>query len=219
MFVNPFLRDGTGKHCLRSRKRHVRTFTIQILILALVHSGLLNGASKPNVCDRQFPLRQRIKQFGVGTELKVKLADGTKLRGWVERIGEESFFLAGKRDAPSREITYNELDKLSYPKRGYKAVDNPDAAAAKRMVVQLGIGQHIMVKVSPTQEVRGHIRQIDNDYFVIQPDGQTQTLQVPYNNILKVNKNLSLGAKIAIVGGIAAAVVLIVVLSVASRLE
>ena len=143
---------------------NVRTFTIQILILALVHSGLLNGASKPHVGDVHFPLRQRIEQFGVGTELKVKLADGTKLRGWVERIGEESFFLAAKDDdAASREITYNELDKLSYPKRGYKAEDNPDAAAAKRMVVQLGIGEHIMVKVSPTQEVRGHIRQIDND--------------------------------------------------------
>ncbi len=198
---------------------NVRTFTIQILILALVHSGLLNGASKPRLGDSQFPLRKRIGQFGVGTELKVKLADGTKLRGLVERIGEESFFLAAKDDAASREITYNELDKLSYPKRGYKAEDNPDAAAAKRMVVQLGIGEHIMVKVGPTQQVRGHIRQIDNDYFVIQPDGQTQTLQVPYNNILKVNKNLSLGAKIAIVGGIAAAVVLIVVLSVASQLE
>ena len=104
---------------------NVRTFTIQILILALVDSGLLNGATKPHVGDSQFPLRQRIEQFGVGTELKVKLADGTKLRGWVERIGEESFFLAVRSDAPSREITYNELDKLSYPKRGYKVEDNP----------------------------------------------------------------------------------------------
>jgi hypothetical protein len=201
------------------RITNVRTFTIQILILALVQSGLLNGASKPHVDDSQFPLRQRIEQFGVGTELKVKLSDGTKLRGMVERIGEGSFFLAAKDDAAVREIAYNELDKLSYPKRGYKAEDNPDAAAAKRMVVQLGIGEHIMVQVGPTQEVRGHIRQIDKVYFVIQPDGQTQTLQVPYNNILKINKNLSFGAKIAIVGGIAAAVVLVVVLSVASRLE
>jgi hypothetical protein len=71
---------------------NVRTFMIQILILTLVHSGLLDGESKPHVGDSQFPLRQRIEQFGVGTELKVKLADGTKLRGLVERIGEESFF-------------------------------------------------------------------------------------------------------------------------------
>jgi len=75
----------------------------------------------------------------------------------VERIGEKSFFLAGKDDdAASREITYNELDKLSYPKRGYQAEDNPDAVAAKRMVVQLGIGERIMVKVGPTQKARSH---------------------------------------------------------------
>ena len=162
---------------------NVRTFTIQILILALVHSPFLNGASKPPVGDGQLPLRQRIEQFGVGTELKVKLADGTKLQGLVERIGKESFLLAAKDDGASREIAYNELDKLRYPKRGYKAEGTPDAAAAKRMVVQLGVGEHIMVKVGPTQKVRGHIRQINDDYFVVQPDGQTQTLQVPYNNI------------------------------------
>ena len=84
----------------RRRILNGRTFTIQILILTLVHSGLLNGASKPHLGDSQFLLRQRIEQFGVGTELKVKLADGTKLRGLVERIGEESFFLAAKDDVP-----------------------------------------------------------------------------------------------------------------------
>jgi len=149
----------------------------------------------------------------VGTELKVKLADGTKLRGLVERIDKESFLLAGKDDGASREISYSDLDKLSYPKRGYKTEGTPDPAAAKRMVVQLGVGEHIMVKVSPTQKVRGHIREINSDYFVVQPDGQTQIVQVPYNNILKVNKNLSFGATVAIVVGIAAAVVLILVLS------
>jgi len=192
---------------------HLRTFTIQILILALVHPSFLNGASKPHVGDGQPSLRQRIEQFGVGTELKVKLADGTKLRGLVERIGKEGFSLAAKEDGASRQIAYHELDKLSYPKRGYKAEGTPDAAAAKRMVVQLGVGEHIMVKVGPTQKVRGHIREVNNDYFVVQPDGQAQTLQFPYNNILKVNKNLSFGATIAIVVGIAAAVLVILVLS------
>ena len=190
---------------------NVRAFIVQILILGLIQSSLLNGAG--NVGDNQLRLRQRVEQFGVGTELKVKLVDGTKLRGLVERIGEESFFLAAKDDAAPRQITYNELDKLSYPKRGYKAGANPDAAAAKRMVVQLGVGEHIMVQVAPTQKVRGHIHEINNDYFVIQPDGQTQTLQVPYSNILKVNKNLSFGATIVIVVAIAVAAVLILVLS------
>ena len=192
---------------------NVRTFVVHILIIGLIQSPLLSGASKQHVGDNQLRLRQKIEQFGVGTELKVKLADGTKLRGLVERIGEESFSLAAKDDGASREIAYNELNRLSYPKRGYKAESNPNAAAAKRMVVQLGVGEHIMVQVGPTQKVRGHIREINHDYFVIQPDGQTQTLQVPYSNILKVNKNLSFGATVVIVAAIAVAAVLILVLS------
>jgi len=148
---------------------NLRMFTIQILILALVHAPFLNRASKLHVGDGQPSLRQRIEQFGVGTEVKVKLADGTKLRGLVERIDKESFLLAGKGDGASREIAYSDLDKLSYPKRGYKTEGTPDPVAAKRMVVQLGVGEHIMVKVGPTQKVRGHIREINNDYFVVQP--------------------------------------------------
>jgi hypothetical protein len=70
-----------------------------------------------------------------------------------------------------------------------------------------------MVKVSPTQKVRGHIREIQENYFVIQPDGQTETIDVPYSSVWKINKNLSFGATVAIVVGIAAAVVLILVLS------
>jgi hypothetical protein len=70
-----------------------------------------------------------------------------------------------------------------------------------------------MVKVSPTQKVRGHIREIHDDHFVVAPDGKTETVQVPYNSVWKVNKNLSFGATVAIVVGIAAAVVLILVLS------
>ena len=137
---------------------NLRTLTIQILIAALVHSPVLNAASKPNVGDGKPPLRQRIEQFGVGTELKVKLADGTKLRGLVERIDQESFLLAAKDNGASREIAYNQLDRLSYPKRGYNAEGStPDASAAKRMVVQLGVGEHIMVKVGPdSQSPRSH---------------------------------------------------------------
>jgi hypothetical protein len=70
-----------------------------------------------------------------------------------------------------------------------------------------------MVKVSPTEKVRGHIVEIHDDHFIILPDRQTSTLNVPYSSIWKVNKNLSAGATLAILAGIGAAVVLILVLS------
>ena len=158
-------------------------------------------------------LKQRVEQFGVGTELKLKLQNGTKLRGSVENIGEDSFTVVSKEDGATRQVAFSELKNVNYPKRGYKTEDTPDPVSAKRMVVQLGVGEHIMVKVSPTQKVRGHIREIHENHFVIQPDGETATLRVPYSSIWKVNKNISFGATIAIVVGIAAAVVLILVLS------
>lgn len=192
---------------------NLRSFTAQILALGLLHISLASGGAKLRAASSPAALKQRVEQFGVGTELKVKLAGGDNLRGQVESIGEDSFLLAAKDGGAPREIAYSELKDLNYPKRGYKTDSAPDPAAAKRMVVQLGVGEHIMVKVSPTEKVRGHIREIHDSHFVIQPDGEAQTREVPYSSIWKVNKNMSFGATMAIVVGIAAAVVLILVLS------
>lgn len=191
---------------------NVRKLTAQVLALGLFHLSFVSGAGRLQAAPPP-DLKQRVEQFGVGTELKLKLQNGTKLRGSVEAIAEDSFTVVSKEDGATRQVAFNDLKNVSYPKRGYKTEDTPDPVAAKRMVVQLGVGQHIMVKVSPTQKVRGHIREIHDNHFVIQPDGETATLQVPYSSIWKVNKNISFGATIAIVVGIAAAVVLILVLS------
>lgn len=191
----------------------LRSYVAQILALGLLHLSLTPGGPRLQAASPDTAHKQRVQQFGVGTELKVKLAGGDKLRGRVERIGDDSFLLASNDGGAPREIAYSELKNLNYPKREYKTDSTPDPVAAKRMVVQLGVGEHIMVKVSPTEKVRGHIREIHDNHFVIQPDGQHQGREVPYNSIHKVNKNLSFGATIAIVVGIAAAVALILVLS------
>ena len=80
------------------------------------------------------------------------------------------------------------------------------------MVVQLGTGEHIMVKVSPTKRSWRHLA-IHDDHFVITPDGAAATREVAYAEVHKVNKNLSAGATIAIIVAIAATVVLILVLT------
>jgi ribosome maturation factor RimP len=190
---------------------NAKSLLAQTLTLGLLHLGLTTGGMTLQASARP-NLKQRVEQFGTGTELKVKLQGGEKLRGVIDSIGESSFVLNSTAGEP-KEIAFQQLQSLRYPKRGYQTKDAPDPVAAKRMVVQLGVGEHIMVKVSPTQKVRGHIRDIQDNYFVIQPDGQADTRQVPYSSIWKVNKNLSFGATVAIVVGIAAAVALILVLS------
>jgi ribosome maturation factor RimP len=192
----------------------LRKYTAQVVTVGLFHISLINATGGLKGASPRPDLKQRVEHFGIGTELKLKLTNGEKLRGSVESIGADSFVVAPKDKAGATpEIAFNDLESANYPKRGYKTEDIPDAVAAKRMVVQLGVGEHIMVKVSPTEKVRGHIVAIQDDEFAILPDGEKSPRNVPYSSIHKVNKNLSLGATIAIVVGIAAAVVLILVLS------
>jgi hypothetical protein len=191
----------------------LQTLTAQAAILGLIHPFLAADASPLHAAPRYQDLRQLVQQFGVGADLKVKLAGGDSLRGSVQAIGRDSFLLGPISGAAPREIAYEELENVRYPHRAYTAEEAPDPAAAKRMVVQLGVGEHIMVKVSPTQKVRGYIRAVGEDHFVIQPDRQTTMLEIPYSDVWKVHKNLSFGATVAIVVGIAAVTVLILVLS------
>lgn len=194
---------------------NLRKLTANAVVAALFHLGLVTSGVRLQAKELPNPdvLKQRVEQFGVGTELKVKLSNGQSVRGSVESVGDESFVVALKDNGGSREVSYDELRKVNYPRRGYKAEGHPDPVAAKRMVVQLGVGEHIMVQTGPDTKLRGHIREIHDDHFVILPDQQNAGVQVPYQSILKVNKNLSLGGTIAVLVGIAAVVVVILILT------
>jgi hypothetical protein len=162
---------------------------------------------------RNSDLKQRVEQFGVGADLKIRLANGDKIRGAVESVGSDAFVLTPKGDNAPLEIAYADLQAVSYPPRGYKTEGTPDAAAAKRVVVKFGVGEHILVKTNPDQALHGYIRGIEDDHFIFQPDGKAAVQQIAYSEVHKVHKNLSFGATIAIIAGIAAAVALILVLS------
>lgn len=188
-----------------TRTNRMITYT---LLAGLFHLLLLDAGWRLRAENISHPnlLRRQVEQFGAGAELKLKLNDGEKLRGAVQTIGDETFVLALKRDNTLREIEYDDLKKVRYAKRGYKADGHPDPVEARRMVMALGVGKHIMVKVPPKRKIRGHIQQIGQDHFTVLPDGQTHPVQVPYSDVLKVNQNLTVGATIAILAGIAAAV-------------
>ncbi len=76
----------------------------------------------------------------------------------------------------------------------------------------LGVRQHIMVKFDGDYVLHGNITAIESDQFTILPDKQQAPVEVAYNSVQNVHKNLSAGATIAIVVGIAAAVVILAAL-------
>jgi hypothetical protein len=186
-------------------------FTAQLLALSLIQLSLPHDAAFA-AGAKSAELKRQVEQYGVGTDLKIKLASGEQLRGSVDSVGSDVFLLSPTGEDAQLEIAYTDLNKVDYPYRSYEAEGTPDPAAARRMVVKLGINEHIMVKTAST-ETHGFIRDIQDNYFVIQPDGEALTKNVGYGEIQKVHKNLGVGGTIAIVVGIAAVVALILVLS------
>ena len=149
---------------------------------------------------------ESVALLGEGAEVKVKLTDGNKLKGDIQSFGEEGFVLDVKGDEGAKTVNYSEISELKPAKRSYKTSGVTDPVKARGAVVGLGVGQHIKVKFEGDRVLHGHITAIGQDRFTILPDKQQVPVEVAYNSIQIVHKNLSAGATLAIVLLIAGAV-------------
>ena len=156
--------------------------------------------------------KQQVDRWGVGAEVKVMLAGGKNLRGAISGIEDDSFLLVKGQKASPKRVGYAEVAELKLAKNLYRATGQPDPLAALRAVEALGVGRHAVVKTAAGQEYHGNVQAIDRDQFMLLPDHQSQPVQIAYNDVLQVGPNLSKGAKIGIIVGVAVAVVLVVVL-------
>ena len=153
--------------------------------------------------------KQQVDRWGVGAEVKVKLAGGKNLRGAISGIEDESFLLVNGQKASPKRVGYAEVAELKLAKNLYRTAGQPDPLAALRVVEALGVGRHAVVKTTAGQEYHGNIQAIDRDQFTLLPDHQSQPVQIAYNDVQQVGPNLSKGAIIAIIVGAAAAAVVI----------
>jgi hypothetical protein len=152
-----------------------------------------------------------VRLLGEGAEVKLKLTDGLKVKGVIESYGDEGLVLNTKRSPSPRTIDYAQITQLRPAKRSYKASGQPDPVEARRAVVGLGVGQHIMVKQVSNQELHGNIQPIGMESFSMLPDHQQAPVEIAYSDVKAVHKNLSAGATLAVVVGIVAAAALIAV--------
>lgn len=179
-----------------------------IMILPVSDVAALAGDT-PSGPDQ---VKQQIDQFGVGANLKVQLADGKKLKGSVVSLGEEGFELRAKSDDSPRHIAYNNVNEVKLAKLKYRAKGAPDPVEARRVVLGLGVGKHIMVKTAETKEYHGNILAVERDYFTMLPDHQAAPVQIAYNKVTQVGANMSRGEKIATVAIVAGLTLLILYL-------
>lgn len=155
-------------------------------------------------------VKHRAREFGLGADVKLNLADGNKLRGRVEALRDESFVLLPKPEGPSRELRYGDVTEIRLARVVFRADGSPDPLEVRRVALALDVGKHVMTKVAGGKTLRGHIESIQADHFVLRLDHDAGSVQIPYQEVLHLEQNLSMGAKIAIIVAIAASVALII---------
>jgi len=191
-----------------------RKFVSLGLVFCLMHLSLADWALSAETTTPPNPTltRQQVVQFGLGANVKLRLAHGKRLRGSIQAIEEGSFLIALGREGTQRRVAYDEVAQLKLAKVTYKASGQPDAAAARRVVAGLGVGKHIVAKTAAGQEYHGNIQAIAVSHFVMLPDHQSVPVQIAYNDMVQLGPNLSTGAKIAIAAGVVAVVVTILII-------
>ena len=156
-------------------------------------------------------IQQKVNDLGVDADVKLKLADGKKLRGHIQAIADEDFQVALEREATPRTLSYNQIAELKLADVYYRADSQPDPIEARRTVVGLGIGKHVMVKLAGGRKVHGNIETVEADHFTLLPDHQATALPIAYADIWQVEPNLSRTGWIIVVAAVAAVIVVIAV--------
>jgi len=188
-----------------------RKHTVIGLVICLLQLSLADGAfSADTTVPNPSLTRQRVDQFGVGAKVKVELTNGQKFKGSIQSIEDGGFLLAAAKAGSPTRVPYGAVAQLNLAKNTYKATGQPDSVEVRRVVAELGVGHHVMVKTSEAKEYHGNIVAIAAESFTVLPDHTTAPIQIAYNQILQIGPNMSKGTKIAIVVLVGVAVVVTV---------
>jgi ribosome maturation factor RimP len=177
------------------------------LLVACLLSTSIPGTAATTDLDG---LKRKVDLWGSGAQIKLKLSDGKKLRGQLTAIDDDAFLVASAKGPDQRRIAFGEVAQIQPAKKDYRAAGVPDATEARRAVVGLGVGHHVMVRLAD-RVLRGHIGSIESGQFTLLPDGGAEPVAIEYASVHHVRKNPSTGTIVAIAVGAALATILIVV--------
>ncbi|MBV8856491.1 MAG: hypothetical protein JOZ02_05995 [Acidobacteria bacterium] len=109
---------------------------LAIIVSGMLWSSMLGyqpaGAQAQGATRAASAVRAAVEKLGVGSKarVEVKLRDGTKLKGSVSSIGEDSFTITDSKTGASRTVAYAEVARVKEPNRGFWARASVLAVAA-----------------------------------------------------------------------------------------
>ena len=65
----------------------------------------------------------------------------------------------------------------------YQSSRSPDPDEARRVVMNLGVGRYVEVRLSSGGTMRGHIREIADDHFALLLDGFASPADIAYDDV------------------------------------
>ncbi|HRH44898.1 MAG TPA: hypothetical protein PKY82_24890 [Pyrinomonadaceae bacterium] len=125
-------------------KKYLSLF-LTVLVINLSFSSVAFADTKIEK-DAKFAqkVKTEITKLGTGTEAKiqVKLKDGTKLKGYISNIGEESFSVTDEKTGASTEVPYPNAKQV----KGNNLSTGAKVAIVVGVIVALSF---LIVAVSP----------------------------------------------------------------------
>ena len=157
-------------------------------------------------------VKPRVQLMGVGAAVEMTLASGSKLRGSIGAIEADRFeVISPRQGAPSRRVAYDEVSELKLAKSTYRSSGAPNVEQVRRVVVGLGVGRHVAVKVTSGETFRGDLDGMTADHFVLLLDREARPMPIAYNDVQNLGPNLSNTTKtVMVAAAVAASVALLV---------
>jgi hypothetical protein len=119
--------------------------TIAVMLVAVMTCLSLTAAesqadqSTRGYPDQEVKIKAKVQKTGVGekSKIRVKLRDGTKLRGYVSNIGNDSFTVTDSATHKARSLSYGDVE----------TVRGKGLSTAAKVLIVTGIGLAIVVVI------------------------------------------------------------------------
>jgi hypothetical protein len=121
-----------------------------------------------------------------------------------------TFTLLGQTSVPLAAGPLLESAQRAAQELAQSQSEPPNAAEARRVATDLGVGRHVAVKLTSGKTLRGHLHAINDDRLVLLLDRESRPVEIAYREVQELGPNLSTGAKVAIWVGVGVAVAVVI---------
>lgn len=174
----------------------------RIRIIAIMLLVWLNYPARPLVAAGPMhsdSVRQQVKLFDIGTEVKLILKSKKTFQGAIESIGPEGFVIVFPRDGRMESIDYDDVVQVRVRNLRYRANANQKGTTARSVAAGLGAGTVVSVKTSWGRTLTGRIVHVREQSVELLPN-KGASYSLAYDEIRELGTKKSRAAMFFVIG-------------------